>query len=1323
MRNSTSTLYLSLSIRLLPYFAQMRFFQPGSGHFFRLIFMLLWAQTGFAQTDYRVERYNALNGLAQAHWVNDVQVDSTGMIWLVLNQGGVARFDGDVFTYYSLPPEWQKDFKELVMQKLVIDHQGKFWVNGLGKILFFDPATGNFTMPDDIGGVPNSSIAALRQTRSGALVFFSNDNLYCRRRDDDKFQLMGHISLKDASIEASDTEENEQGALWVATVNGFYRHVKGNPDLAPAGFSNTEGNPFPALNPASNRIFDSPPGFLWYSDAPNTVKKVNMRGEIAEQYEMPEFKHLFSVLETGDLRWFGVFDGLVKVSRRNRFFQRWLDQPFDLSQGPPTGNSCYGLTESPDGFIYTASDLSLYEISPLQPGKSRVVREMPVSFRRYGMMTDREGNIWLSRYGYNVDCYNPKTHTLRRAPYDVTNGLSNSLLQDNTGLIWVACENGIVRIDPRTFTASNFPLPEKTYVWHFYQSEDNTIWAATKNGILKINPSSGEVRQFNPANTPGMASGEILSIHEAEGFLWCGSTGGLIRFNPKTNAAVTFSTRHGLPHNHVYAAIPAEGSLWLPTNKGLARVSLASVKKLDADLADVDIFGADDGLPHHEFNTLTFFIAKNGMIWLGGLNGIVSFDPKKLVLSKSADKSVIIAEFSKYDQKADSVLSFPRFKDRWPDAFILRPEEKFFSVRFALLDYRDPKANQYSYKLEGFDPDWVFAGNQNTARYANLPPGRYTLHIRGANPNGIWSIREATAVIVVQQVWYKTAWAWALYALIAAGMIYGAWRSRVRRLRLAQQLELEHLRSKNLKDLEAFKSRFFTNITHEFRTPLTVVLGMTERLTVDGGRLTESDAKVKLQLIKRNGESLLRLINQILDLAKLESNSLKINYIQGDVLAFVRYVCESLHSLAETRNIRLEVKCGATEILMDYDPERLQQIVHNLLSNAIKFTPEGGRVVLDLPGFQNLEGLKPVPSLVIRVTDTGPGIPPEALPFVFDRFFQADNQEHTGIAGSGIGLSLTKELVKAMGGDISVDSLAGQGTTFTVQLPVSNKAEKAPALGAYRDTPDVHHTAELPATGHTAGGHRLLLIEDNPDVMEYLAACLRDRYVLDFAYDGQAGIDKALETAPDLIISDVMMPGKNGFEVCEILKNDERSSHIPLVLLTAKADIDSRLAGLRRGADAYLAKPFHPEELLLMLNNLLELRRQMQARYLDWATQEIPVSETASAAATDPENEFLKKLRVVVEENLSDATLDVEAICRKIGMSRTNLHNKLTALTGLSTTLYVRKLRLHRAQELLHTTDATVSEIAYEVGFNDPKFFSRVYTEEYGVPPSEERKK
>lgn len=1307
----------------------MRFFLPVPRFFYLVLPMLFHVEIAVAQADYRVERYNVLNGLSSAHWVNGVQMDSAGMLWLALNQGGLARFDGGVFVYYPLPAEWKKHVWELTIHNMLIDQEGKFWVNAWDKMLYFDPETGKYSMPNDIDGLPNGGIICLRKTRSGALVFLSNGYLYSRRHAGEKFGLIAHLPLKDIDWDALDIEENEQGELWVLTLHGVYRHVPGNPDMVLTTSPDAGKNPFPLVPPHATRFIDSPSGFIWYSDASGVAKKINKKGEIVERYDLPESKHLFGVLETEDLRWFGTFDGLIKISRRRQYFQRWLDQPFDLSQGPPTVNSCYGLAEALDGSIYTTVELGLHEIKPLQAGQSRIIREVPASFRRYGMVTDREGAIWLSRYGYFVDRYDPQARKIQRVSYEPSNGFSNSLFQDKSGRIWVACEYGIVWIDAHTKATHTFPLPEQTFVWHFCETDDGTIWVATKSGILKISPASGEVQRFSPSNTPGMASGELLSIHEAEGFFWCGSTSGLLRFDPQRQVAATFTTRHGLPHNHVYAAIPAEGSLWLPTNKGLARVSLASIKAQTLDLAEVDIFGADDGLPHHEFNTMTFLKAKNGAIWLGGLNGVVSFDPKKLILKALEGKSVLIAEFSKFDQHADSVLNFPVFKAHCPTPFVLRPEEKFFTVRFALLDYRDPKANQYSYKLEGIDPDWVFAGNQNTARYANLPPGQYTLRVRGGNPNGIWSSREATAVIVVQQVWYKTGWAWALYILFAVGAMYGAWRNRVRRLRLTQKLELELLRSENLKSLEAFKNRFFTNITHEFRTPLTVILGMTGQLkkALESGRPNNRfDVPALLSqttIIHRNGENLLWLVNQILDLVKLESNSLKINYVQGDVVGYLRYVAKSLHSLAETRDIRLSVKSHVEDVLMDYDPDRLLQIVYNLLSNSLKFTPPGGEVRLLLDRHRSPEGQE---NLMVQVGDTGVGIPPEDLPFVFDRFFQADNQEQArvnprGKDSTGIGLSLTKELVKMMGGTISVESRQGEGTIFTVLLPVHNTSEQV--MGEIGDKPVLEPMAATAPRAHkapTAGsGTRLLIVEDNPDVMEYLAACLRDQYALDFAYDGQRGIERALETAPDIIISDVMMPEKNGFELCETLKSDERSSHIPIVLLTAKADMDSRLAGLRHGADAYLAKPFHSEELSLTLNNLLELRRQMQARYLDWAVKDMPATPTAA----DPENDFLKKLRSVVEENLSDSNLDVEAICRKIGMSRTNLHNKLSALTGLSTTLYVRKLRLRRAHELLLTTHDTIAAIAYDVGFNDPKFFSRVYAEEYGVPPSEERKK
>jgi DNA-binding response OmpR family regulator/two-component sensor histidine kinase len=462
-------------------------------------------------------------------------------------------------------------------------------------------------------------------------------------------------------------------------------------------------------------------------------------------------------------------------------------------------------------------------------------------------------------------------------------------------------------------------------------------------------------------------------------------------------------------------------------------------------------------------------------------------------------------------------------------------------------------------------------------------------------------------------------------------------------------------------------------------------------------------------MIKRNGENLLRLINQILDLAKLESKTLEMNYVQGDILAYLRYIAESLHSLANAQNVMLRVESDQAKIIMDYDPDRLLQIVYNLLSNAIKFTPSGGKVMLraDWTNFQNSSNLK------LTVTDTGAGIPPAKLPHIFDRFYRADN---TGASGTGIGLSLTRELVQALGGKISVESELGKGTTFMVKLPITNKApfmEQEAALDVM--TPDRFPLATAKSSLPAGERPTLLLIEDNPDVVEYLAACLNENYQLDFAYNGRAGIEKAIETIPDLIISDVMMPEKDGFEVVETLKNDERSSHIPIILLTAKATVEDRIAGLRRGADAYLAKPFREEELLVWVEQLITRRRQLQARY---ARLSAPEPATAELALEDS---FMQKLRSVLEANYSNTEFSVDALCREMAMSRTQVHRKLAALTNRSTTEHINAFRLEKARTLLLAGGLNVSEVAFQVGFNDPKYFSRLFSEAYGQTPRELR--
>jgi CheY-like chemotaxis protein len=402
---------------------------------------------------------------------------------------------------------------------------------------------------------------------------------------------------------------------------------------------------------------------------------------------------------------------------------------------------------------------------------------------------------------------------------------------------------------------------------------------------------------------------------------------------------------------------------------------------------------------------------------------------------------------------------------------------------------------------------------------------------------------------------------------------------------------------------------------------------------------------------------------------------------------------------------------------MDYDPERLLQIVHNLLSNAIKFTPSGGRIRMlvrstDKAGSQE--------QLEFSVIDTGMGIPESDLPKVFDRFYQASNQHEGHAGGSGIGLALTKELLRAMGGDIAVESKVGVGSVFTATLPITRKANKiqpnladqrlpvqAPVAGAPIHPADLSLLPDLPL---------LLIIEDNIDVIAYLRLCLSDFYRLDYAYNGRAGIEKALDVSPDIIISDVMMPEKDGLEVCDTLKNDARTSHIPIVLLTAKATVRDRISGLRKGADAYLAKPFNQEELQAQLEILLTNQARMREYYTRIALSD--ASQPDPAAVLPPEDAFLTKLRGYMQDNLSKAGLSPDDICRVMGMGRTNLYKKLHALTGMSVTEYLRMLRLRKAQELLRTSTLNISEVAYEVGYDDPKYFSRVFSEEFGQPPS-----
>jgi signal transduction histidine kinase/DNA-binding response OmpR family regulator len=539
------------------------------------------------------------------------------------------------------------------------------------------------------------------------------------------------------------------------------------------------------------------------------------------------------------------------------------------------------------------------------------------------------------------------------------------------------------------------------------------------------------------------------------------------------------------------------------------------------------------------------------------------------------------------------------------------------------------------------------------------------------------------------------------------------------RMKLLQTEEREVLR---LKDLDDFKSRFYTNVTHEFRTPLTVIMGNSE---IGETTLMQKDdpnwssLSARFDAIRRNAAQLLRLVNRLLDLSKLQSGKMALQNRRSDVAGYLRYLVQSFQSFAMGRDVQLLYLSELDHFEMDFDAEKLQDVMHNLLSNAVKFSPPGSEVRIKTTSLTAAGALPE--RLQISVKDQGQGIPPEALPHIFDRFFTTKDSGNPA-GGSGVGLALVKELVELMAGTTAVESEPGKGSTFTVTLPVYRKAPSSDWATAAPVRPAAEIPLPLPSPAEVQDNSEkplCLIIDDNADVVRYLQTLLENEYAMAVAYDGKRGIEKALELLPDIVISDVMLPEKDGLEVCDTLKNDERTSHIPVILLTAKAAVEDRLSGLQRGADAYLQKPFNREELFLQLKKSLELRWRLM-RHFSKSPQATPTESTSQELVI--EDAFLRKAQMAVEENLSDDEFDIHHLCRALTLSRAQLHRKLTALTGKSATHFIRSVRLEKAKDLLAKTDLTIAEIAYEVGFRDPNYFSRTFAEEFGAAPSETRK-
>lgn len=696
-----------------------------------------------------------------------------------------------------------------------------------------------------------------------------------------------------------------------------------------------------------------------------------------------------------------------------------------------------------------------------------------------------------------------------------------------------------------------------------------------------------------------------------------------------------------------------------------------------------------------------------GIVWIGGTDALVRYDATTMARPAPAYPA-LIREIS---MNADSVLYAGTGK--FPGS-IQKLSYSRYSIRFrfAAPGFDDESKTVYQYQLAGYDEDWSDWSAETYKDYTGIPAGLYRFRVRAKNLYGLVG-EPAEFEFRVLPPFYLSTWAWLLYALLFVLALRWAWKAQLKRLENKHALKIKQLEYEKLKELDQLKSRFFADISHEFRTPLTLILGPLEQLSEEEKR---PGIIRHYKVMEANARRLLRLINQLLDLSRLDAGKMQLDMQEADLIPLLKGCAFAFESLAMSKNIRLQVECAVPAAMLSFDRDKMEQVFTNLISNALKFTPEGGGVQVRAVADATRSILR------VDVSDTGIGISEDQLPLVFERFFQSDAGSRLHASGSGIGLALTKELTQLHGGNIGAESKPGQGSVFFIELPV--RSFTAPSATAAPEKPaNLSESIILPSAPtdnfapELSSDNTLLLVEDNPDMRIFIRDILAGQFHVIEAADGKEGVEKALEHIPNLIVSDVMMPGMDGLELCDALKNDERSSHIPIILLTAKADLDSRIAGLRRGADDYLSKPFHREELLLRAGNLLAQRQRLRERYASL--------EPLPAAVPDPgieiEDAFLLKIRQLAEPRLTDADFDIDQLARLAGMSRSQMFRKIKAITGKSPSIFIRDIRLQRAQELLRTTTKNVTEIAYEVGFSTPAYFSDAFYEAFGVRPSQFR--
>ncbi|MEW4925461.1 two-component regulator propeller domain-containing protein [Algibacter sp. 2305UL17-15] len=1300
--------------------------------------------------------------------------DEQGNLWIGTSGKGVNYFNRktETFTHYVNNPEDPNSLNGNDVQDILVDSKNRIWVittQGLNVAdLNNEPVSFKHFNFNKLESQLNNVLSVFEDSK-GKVYVGTTKGLYELIEENnnlpDTLKLVSSDNFMVRSI-----SEIENGILLLAIYNGFFTYnPNAKSNTLKRAFNSNTSTPFNSVRIEGNTVWAGSDSGLFKFQTTNSFKNLKLVDKYVyhPQEKNSLSKNIIKSLyrdKTGIL-WIGTNGGGINKLDPTR--KPFLHIKSSLNPASLSYDKIRSIYEDSPGNLWVGTEGGDLNMLPKQENSNSYLGFKKFDYiQKTFAITEvqkKDKKILLvggENYSALLQLDITDINNIKQIDYFDFSSITGSvfsILEDSNKNLWIGTYNkGINRWlfdkTSNTYKKDYLSHNERDYlsipsniIRNIKEDKDGNIWFATgkglsmlpKNEISKENPKF-ETFKYNPDDKNSISHDYILELFEdSKGILWIGTFGGGVnKYIPPIGKAppkfMAYKEKDGLPNNVVKGILEDDnGNLWISTNKGLS--------KFDPDNETFKNYDVNDGLQDNEFQELARLKRKNGDLIFGGTNGFNVFNPSE-IRDNPIEAETIITKFSVFNKPVHVgdtlnnrvILKHPISQT---DHIKLKYKENSFSFEFAGLHYSAPEKNNFLYMLEGFDKDWIYTNSKKRfATYTNLSPATYTLKVKASNNDNVWDSTPSLLKITVAPPYYLTNFAFLVYSLILLGLLLLYRRFTIIKTTKKHALELEHLEKEKNNELQRIKLEFFTNITHEFTTPLTLIKGPLNFLQKQGDNLENEVKQEQYKLMQKNTDYLLRLISQLLDFRKINQGKMRLVMRNSNIVNFIKEVSEPFQFMARKQHIAFNVEASNNNLKSWFDHDSVEKIMNNLLSNAFKFTPESGIInvsISEIEGSKNLNLENDLSYIEIKVKDTGAGMDEVKVSNIFKRFFSEKNKDKKNSEGMGIGLAFVESLVLLHQGSIKVDSKVNQGTTFTVRLPKAKKAytnipeitckdvsesdfhvrsseSDSMAIGINDDIVDESLSKESSETP------TLLVVDDNEDIRIFIKQALKTKYTIYTAENGADAIELLQNINPKIIITDIMMPIMDGIEFCKHIKSKKETSHIPVVMLTAKLSQENEIIGLKIGADAYIRKPFDIELLELKLSNILKHRQKLRDKFnLDITLQPKEITVTSI------DERFLNQAIEIVEKHMMNTDFNVEMMVKEMGFSRTNLYKKFKEITGLSSSEFIRNIRLKRAVQLFEQSDFSVKEIMYMTGFNTSSYFAKCFKKQFGVKPSE----